>query len=147
MTNEGPPIRIGTAERTAAMKALDEHLAAGRLQIEEYGERSALAVNATTAPQLAALFDDLPAPHPPLPGVAGPLPAVTHPVGPPAPSGPSRLEVWGPRLMAASPFIALGLFLILHTWVVFLLIPVMGAALGSQHRHDHRGPGHRRGIR
>ena len=37
MTNEGPPIRIGTAERTAAMKALDEHLAAGRLQIEEYG--------------------------------------------------------------------------------------------------------------
>ena len=100
MTNEGPPIRIGTAERTAAMKALDEHLAAGRLQIEEYGERSALAVNAATAPELAALFHDLPAPHPPLPGVAGPQPAVAYPVVPPAPHGPSRLEVWGPRVVA-----------------------------------------------
>jgi hypothetical protein len=151
MTDERPPIRIGTAERTAAMKALDEHLAAGRLEIEEYGERSALAVNATTVPELAALFDDLPAPHPQLPGVGvptdmrwGPLPAVTYPAAPPAPRGPSTLEVWGPRLMAASPFIALGLFLILHTWVVFLLIPVMGAVLGSQHRSGHRGADHRR---
>jgi hypothetical protein len=142
MTDERPPIRIGTAERTAAMKALDEHLAAGRLQIEEYGERSALAVNATTVPELAALFEDLPAPHPQLPGVAGPLPAVTYPATPPAPRGPSTLEVWGPRLMAASPFIALGLFLILHTWVVFLLIPVMGAVLGSRH---HRPDHHRHG--
>ena len=144
MTDERPPIRIGTAERTAAMKALDEHLAAGRLQIEEYGERSVLAVNATTAPQLAALFEDLPAPHPPLPGVAGPLPVVSHPVGPPAPRGPSTLQVWGPRLMALTPFIALGLFLILHTWVVFLLIPAVGAMPGSQHRHDQGHPDHRR---
>jgi hypothetical protein len=144
MTDERPPIRIGTAERTAAMKALDEHLAAGRLQIEEYGERSALAVNATTALQLAALFDDLPAPHPPLPGVAGPLPVVSQPAGPPAPRGPSALQVWGPRLMALTPFIALGLFLILHTWVVFLLIPAVGAMLGSQHRHDPGRPDHRR---
>jgi hypothetical protein len=144
MTDERPPIRIGTAERTAAMKALDEHLAAGRLEIEEYGERSALAVNATTALQLAALFDDLPAPHPPLPGVAGPLPVVSQPAGPPAPRGPSALQVWGPRLMALTPFIALGLFLILHTWVVFLLIPAVGAMLGSQHRHDPGRPDHRR---
>jgi hypothetical protein len=144
MTDERPPIRIGTAERTAAMKALDEHLAAGRLQIEEYGERSALAVNATTAPQLAALFEDLPAPHPPLPGVARPLPVVSHPVGPSAPHGPSTLQVWGPRLMALTPFIALGLFLILHTWVVFLLIPAVGAMLGSQHRHGQGHPDQRR---
>ena len=69
---------------------------------------------------------------------------MTYPAAPPAPRGPSTLEVWGPRLMAASPFIALGLFLILHTWVVFLLIPVMGAMLGSQHRSGHRGADHRR---
>ena len=87
MTNERPPIRIGTAERTAAMKALDEHLAAGRLQIEEYGERSALAVNAVTAPELAALFDDLPAPHPPLPGVTGPPARGDLPAGA---AGPAR---------------------------------------------------------
>ena len=137
MTNERPPIRIGTAERTAAMKALDEHLAAGRLDIEEYGERSALAVNAVTAPELAALFDDLPAPHPPLPGVTGPsLPAVAS-AAPPARRERSTLEVWGPRLMAMTPFIALGLFLVLHTWVVFLLIPIMGAVLGPNHHRPH----------
>jgi hypothetical protein len=136
MTNERPPVRIGTAERTAAMKALDEHLGAGRLEIEEYGERSARAANAITAPELAVLFDDLPAPHPPLPGVIGP-PVAAAPV-PPVRREPSTLEVWGPRLMAVTPIVALGLFLILHTWVVFLLIPVMGAVLGKQH-HRHQG--------
>jgi len=73
MTNERPPIRIGTAERDAAMKALGEHLEAGRLEVDEYGERSARASVATTAPELAALFDDLPAPHPLLPGIDDPL--------------------------------------------------------------------------
>jgi hypothetical protein len=139
MTNERPPIRIGTSERSAALKALDEHLAAGRLDVDEYGERSARASVATTAPELAALFDDLPAPHPALPGTAGPpLPAVSPPARPVA-REPSKLEVWGPRLMALSPFIALGLFLLTHTWVVFLLIPAMGAVVGSKH-HGQRGP-------
>jgi Domain of unknown function (DUF1707) len=133
MTNERPPTRIGTAERTAAMKALDEHLAAGRLQIEEYGERSALAVNATTAPELAALFDDLPAPHPPLPGVVAPL---APPPPQPAPREPSKLQVWGPRLMALSPFVAFALFMITHTWVVFLLIPATAAVLRHHDPHD-----------
>jgi len=143
MTNERPPIRIGTAERDAAMKALGEHLEAGRLEVDEYGERSARASVATTAPELAALFDDLPAPHPLLPGiddptavhVRPPLPAVGHTPAPPVRNERSAMEVWGPRLMALSPFIALGLFLLTRTWVVFLLIPVMGVLLGSQHRH------------
>jgi hypothetical protein len=130
---EQRPIRIGHTERTAAMKALDEHLAAGRLQIEEYGERSALAANATTAPELAALFDDLPAPHPPLPGVAGsPVPAVT-PL-PPARREPSGIEVWGPRLMVLAPVIAVALFLLTRQWVFFLLIPAAGALFRSRHR-------------
>ena len=142
MTNERPPVRIGTAERTAAMKALDEHLGAGRLEIEEYGERSARAANAITAPELAVLFDDLPAPHPPLPGVIGPpLPAVAAAPVPPVRREPSTLETWGPRLMAVTPIVALGLFLILHTWVVFLLIPVMGAVLSKQQQHHHRHRG------
>ena len=91
MTDERPPIRIGTAERDAAMKALDAHLEAGRLDVDEYGERSARAAVATTAPELAVLFDDLPAPHPPLPGVAG-LPAVAQPATTPTsrPSTPTR---------------------------------------------------------
>ena len=138
MTNERPPIRIGTAERDAAMKALDEHLEAGRLDVDEYGERSARASVATTVPELAVLFDDLPAPHPALPGVDDPaahrpLPAASAGAAP-ARVERSAMEVWGPRLMALSPFIALGLFLLTRTWVVFLLIPVMGVLLGSQHR-------------
>jgi Domain of unknown function (DUF1707) len=141
MTNERPPIRIGTAERDAAMKALDAHLEAGRLDVDEYGERSARASVATTAPELAALFDDLPAPHPPLPGISGPpLPAVAPPA-PPARTEPSGLEVWGPRLVALSPFIAVALFLLTRQWIFFLLIPVAGVLLGSQRRD---GDGRRR---
>src|SRR3954463_6850379 len=45
-------LRIGNAERNAAMKALDAHLEAGRLGVEEYGERSAVAAGATTASEL-----------------------------------------------------------------------------------------------
>jgi hypothetical protein len=126
MTNERPPIRIGTAERDAAMKALDAHLEAGRLDVDEYGERSARASVAT---------------HPPLPGIAGPpLPAVAPPA-PPARTEPSGLEVWGPRLVALSPFIAVALFLLTRQWVFFLLIPVAGVLLGSQRRD---GDGRRR---
>jgi hypothetical protein len=40
------PLRIGTAERQSAMKALDAHLDAGRLGVEEYADRSAAAANA-----------------------------------------------------------------------------------------------------
>ena len=135
MTNERPPIRIGTAERDAAMKALDAHLEAGRLDVDEYGERSARASVATTAPELAELFDDLPAPHPVLPGIVGPvLPAVAPPPTPPVRREPSGLQVWGPRLMAVTPSLALALFLLTKTWVVFLLIPVIAVLLGSQQR-------------
>jgi Domain of unknown function (DUF1707) len=140
MTNERPPIRIGTAERDAAMKALDAHLEAGRLDVDEYGERSARASVATTAPELAALFDDLPAPHPELPGIPG-LPAPAPPPAPPARTGPSGLDVWGPRLVALSPFIAVALFLLTRQWIFFLLIPVAGVLLGSQRRD---GDGRRR---
>jgi len=142
MTDERPPIRIGTAERDAAMKALDAHLEAGRLDVDEYGERSARAAVATTAPELAALFDDLPAPHPPLPGVAG-LPALAQPATAPAVREPSGLDVWGPRLVALSPFIAVALFLLTRQWIFFLLIPAAGALLGGRRHRDNdrrRGP-------
>jgi hypothetical protein len=60
----GPGIRIGNDERAAAMAALDEHMAAGRLDPEEYGERVAQASVARTRAELDELFVDLPAPHP-----------------------------------------------------------------------------------
>jgi len=60
--------RIGNAERDAAQRALHEHLSAGRLQVNEYAERTARAAEATVASEIAALFTDLPAPRPTLPG-------------------------------------------------------------------------------
>ena len=138
MTEERPPIRIGTAERNAAMKALDEHLAAGRLEIEEYGERSARASTAATAPQLAELFHDLPAPHPELPGVAGPPPVPVAPAAAPVRPEPSGLQAWGPRLALVAPLLAVALFVLTKQWVFFLLIPVIFMVLGSRH-HGHGG--------
>lgn len=61
-----PETRIGDAERDAAITALGEHYAAGRITKEEYDERSALALRARTASELRPLFADLPGParHP-----------------------------------------------------------------------------------
>ena len=60
--------RIGASERSAAQQALQEHLNAGRLHVNEYADRSATAAEAMTASEVRALFTDLPAPHPKLPG-------------------------------------------------------------------------------
>ncbi len=69
-SGEGPrptAVRIGDAERESAVQALGEHMKAGRLQVDEYSERSSKAAEARTADELTRLFTDLPAPHPTLP--------------------------------------------------------------------------------
>src|ERR1700712_5956996 len=71
-------VRIGDADRNAAVDALGEHMTTGRLDLDEYGTRSALANTARTVGDLHALFADLPAPHPVLPGDR---PAVAVPQG------------------------------------------------------------------
>ena len=58
-----PHIRIGNDERAAALQALDEHLSAGRLEPDEYGDRVAKASVARTREELEVLFVDLPEPH------------------------------------------------------------------------------------
>jgi Domain of unknown function (DUF1707) len=57
-------LRIGTDERTAAIRCLDEHLSAGRLDADEYADRMARASLARTRGEIEPLFLDLPAPHP-----------------------------------------------------------------------------------
>jgi hypothetical protein len=149
---ESSPLRIGTAERTAAMKALDEHLAAGRLGVEEYADRSAVAANAVVASELAELFTDLPEPHPKLPGTAStaPLTAPLPVVPPPGEVATQRggfLDGWGPRLVSVTPFLAVALFLITRQWYFFLLIPAMGALVyggGVGHKDDDRDRDERR---
>jgi hypothetical protein len=58
-----PEIRIGDAEREAAVTALGDHYAAGRLTKEEYDERAEVAWTAKTNSALWPLFADLPRPQ------------------------------------------------------------------------------------
>ena len=55
-----PEPRIGDAERDAAIASLGEHFAAGRINKDEFDERSGLAMRARTQSDLKPLFVDLP---------------------------------------------------------------------------------------
>jgi hypothetical protein len=72
-------LRIGDSDREAAVSALGEHYAAGRLTKEEYDERADAAWSARTSSQLAPLFADLPRPSAPRP-VSSPTPQRAVPV-------------------------------------------------------------------
>ncbi|GIG90410.1 DUF1707 SHOCT-like domain-containing protein [Plantactinospora endophytica] len=67
-----PDLRIGTPEREAAREALEEHLAADRLDHAEYEQRWAACRTARSQAELRQVFVDLPAPHPDLPEPPGP---------------------------------------------------------------------------
>ena len=66
-----PEVRIGDAEREAAVAALGDHYAAGRLTKEEYDERSGQAYAARTRSGLLPLFADLPRAEGAAPGPTG----------------------------------------------------------------------------
>jgi uncharacterized protein DUF1707 len=59
-TTDAHRIRIGTAEREAAVRELGEHLTEGRLTPPEYEERMSAAYAARFAGDLDCLFADLP---------------------------------------------------------------------------------------
>jgi hypothetical protein len=82
---ERPALRIGHAERDAVIADLQTHTAAGRLDLDELGERIGQVYEARTAPELAAIMADLPSlrPQPPVPQAPTAVP--------PNPYG------WGPR--------------------------------------------------
>jgi len=109
-------MRIGDAEREAAVAALGEHYATGRLTKEEYDERSERAWAARTSSQVAPLFADLPNPH-------------GRPVAPAKPvvAGPARLPLDRPRgfRLPFVPMVAIfvGVALLTHqVWVFWVLL-------------------------
>jgi hypothetical protein len=63
-TGPGPDdarrVRIGDAEREEVLNALQEHLAAGRLDVDEYEQRAERVVAARYAEDLRDLLSDLP---------------------------------------------------------------------------------------
>ncbi|MGK4596778.1 DUF1707 SHOCT-like domain-containing protein [Amycolatopsis sp. w19] len=59
-----PRLRISDQDRESALTALGEHMTVGRIDIDEFGDRSARITAAKTRGELAQIFLDLPEPHP-----------------------------------------------------------------------------------
>ena len=134
-------IRVGDTERNAAVQALGEHMSTGRLDLDEFGTRSAKASSARTVGELRELFTDLPAPHPPLPGgAAAVLPLTYRGVGTAAPvagAAPALVDDRNKaqKLVAAAAgaagIIAVILFFATGAWWWFLLIPLISSVAGG----------------
>ncbi|MGE0027060.1 MAG: DUF1707 domain-containing protein [Thermoleophilia bacterium] len=60
----GPPVRASDSERDAAVRALTEAAAEGRITLEELGDRTSRALEAVSRDELAELTADLPAASP-----------------------------------------------------------------------------------
>ncbi|AQQ14921.1 hypothetical protein CGLAU_04735 [Corynebacterium glaucum] len=57
---DNPEIRVGHADRSAALERLGTHFADGYLDLGEFEDRTARAASARTRGELDSLFDDLP---------------------------------------------------------------------------------------
>jgi hypothetical protein len=98
-TNLNGDLRVSDADRDQALAELSEHFQAGRLDADEFEERSGRALRARTARELADLFADLPRDR-----AQAPVPAV-----PGSGSAPARL-FRGPGVLAAVVAVALVAF-------------------------------------
>lgn len=134
-------MRIGDTEREQALAALGEHMSAGRLNIDEYGERSAKVTAARTRSELLELFTDLPDPRPGSAPTPQPAAAPQPPATAPAAKVEKRNNI--PRISmaavaAAAWPVCIAIGLITERWIVmaipFLLSWFIGALWG-------RGPG------
>lgn len=94
--SQQPSLRIGYAEREAAVRELGEHYAAGRLDAAEYEERTAAAYAARTADDLVPLFGDLPREQP---TVAIPAQATVA-----VPASPDALAPFGRDPVTGRPY-------------------------------------------
>jgi hypothetical protein len=136
-------IRVSDTEREDALGKLGEHMSAGRLDIDEYGERSARVTAAKTRGELLDLFGDLPEPRP----------AFGRPMPPPAPAvgrAPSLGHKVAPVLIPiAAVALALGLMFFIKLPFIFLLPFIFFAASSSRWRayDQRRRQQHRRVVR
>lgn len=106
-------VRIGTAEREEAMELLSRQFSEGRLNPDEFSERSAAVAAAVTRADLEPIFADLPAKP-----------------GSDAISDAERSRDWRTIVMALVPLVALGFtILVPHGWLAWLALPVLGMLL------------------
>jgi Flp pilus assembly protein TadB len=124
-------LRIGDAEREAAISSLASHFAEGRLTQVEHGERTELALNARTGRDLDVLFADLPR--------RGDETGANR-----RPSRGPRLE-WIAAPLFAAIFIGAVIFVILNLLPIFALVvlAILASRLlfGARYRrHYWHGP-------
>ena len=128
-------LRISDADRATALDLLSEQYAVGRLDKDEFDERSDAVWSAKTQGDLAPVFADLPVRSPALPA---------RPVGRGSPWGPGRTSGrgprWGPPLL---PLVFLLVLLTILTKVPFVLLLVgLWFVFGWRH-HARRHWSHR----
>jgi uncharacterized membrane protein len=128
-------LRISDADRATALDLLSEQYAVGRLDKDEFDERSDAVWSAKTQGDLAPVFADLPVRSPALPA---------RPAGRGSPWGPGRTSGrgprWGPPLL---PLVFLLVLLTILTKVPFVLLLVgLWFVFGWRH-HARRHWSHR----
>ena len=146
-------LRLGDADRAAALDALGKHLEAGRLDVDEFGERSVHASMAVRCSDLRPLFADLPAPHPPPPRPPAPELVPEPRRSEPAVSarGPQRQHHGLPPALRAGVLaaaVALPVMLILASGPGsggLLVLPLLLVLLGGLRHGGPGGPGHGHG--
>lgn len=125
MGPDRPEFRLSDAEREEAMEALGEHMRAGRLDIDEYADRTARVTAAKTRGELVPLFTDLPDPRPAVLREQLPIPRPAAALQQPNPLGLAAIAV------PVAAVVAIVLFaLVVKTWVVFLLPAVVALIAG-----------------
>jgi hypothetical protein len=132
-----PHLRAADADRTAVATVLGEHMAAGRLTVDEYEDRLARAYAARTYGELDELTVDLPATAPAAP-VPAPQPAAPVPAGSGAHGGhDSDPHAW--RTWLSTAFVVLTIWAVtslanwelLYFWPIWVIGP-WGAFLLAQ---------------
>lgn len=161
--------RIGDTERLSAIESLTRHFTEGRLDRDEFDERTSAVHSARTREDLAPLFADLPghgAQDPVVSAAAeasdrsAAAPATRPDDAPERPDEQPERSRFAATVMAVIPLIALVLFFVLgefvgydKSWIVWFLVPIAGVIargaggeLGGRDRRRERR-GRRRGRR
>lgn len=149
-------LRLSDTERDEALRVLGEHMSTGRLDLAEYGERSARVTAAKTRGDLGELFVDLPQPHPVIGGATAgqPTPASTPQQPEPKPAAGARtpaIQRFSAALMPIAGIAGLVLFFATGAWWWFLLPAVIacagGALFGDDFKHHTCGGGRSQELR
>ena len=122
MSDPSRDIRVGDTERQQALQVLGEHMSAGRIDVEEYGERSAKITVAKTRGDLMALFHDLPDPRPQFV-----VPMTMYP----EPSRAPARKWEGAVVPVVGVAVAILFFAVVKNPLIFLLIPAVAIVWGQ----------------